>query len=165
MKEQDYEQFVLSPEVFLASPTAQSERCLEPKTTGTSGPSSYVSSEKSGRIGLLEKMLMVSYQRYMAPFAPTWRQKVTRSGRFVYRLTLSVPTIRDTGFLLLATPTASQDYKPIRAQTPQEHNKQHGNTLPSSIGIFFPELIGQHINHRFSEWLMGFPMGWTDINP
>lgn len=99
----------------------------------------------------------------MTPFAPTWSRKVTKSGRFVYRLTLSVPIMRGIGWLLLPSTRASQDYKPIRKQTPQEHSKKHGNTLAAGIGIICPELIGQYINPRFSEWLMGFPEGWADV--
>lgn len=109
------------------------------------------------------KMCLGYYQRFMVPFAPIWKKRITKSGRSVFRLTLSVPTMRDLGFLLLPSTRASQDFKPIRKQTPQEHNKKHGNTLAAGIGIICPELIGQYINPRFSEWLMGFPMGWTDV--
>ena len=38
----------------------------------------------------------------------------------------------------------------------------HGLALPASIGDICPECIGQRINPRFSEWLMGYPEGWTD---
>ena len=110
------------------------------------------------------KMLMDCYQQYMSPFAPTWKQKVTKSGRSVYRLTLSRRHMRDTGFLLLASPRASQDFKPIRKQTPTEHGGNHGQALCSSLGIIYPDRIGQYINPQYVEWMMGFPTGWADIS-
>ena len=113
---------------------------------------------------LLEKMLMGFYQQYMSPYAPTWKKKIMKSGRTVYRLVLSERTMKDTGFVFLASPRASQDFKPIRRQTPREHSGKHGQTLCSSIGIICPERIGQYINPLFSEWMMGFPIGWGDIS-
>ncbi len=109
---------------------------------------------------LLVKMLMASYQQYMSVFAPTWKKVITKSGRSVFRLVLSERTMKDTGFVFLASPRASQDYKPIRVQTPKEHSGKHGQTLCASIGIIYPEHIGRYINPQFVEWLMGFPIGW-----
>lgn len=142
---------------------ALSESDLLRAMNGISGQNSLELSENCVRSTLLAKMLMASYQQYMSPFAPTWKMRATKSGRSVYRLTLSGHTMKDTGFLSLASPRASQDFKPIRRQTPQERNGKHGQTLCSSLGIIFPELIGQYINPRFAEWLMGFPIGWADI--
>lgn len=131
---------------------------------GTSGRNSCGLLENFSPNTLLVKMLMASYQQYMSPFAPTWKKKVTKSGRSVYRLTLSVRTMKDTGFVSLASPSASQDFKPIRKQTPTERGGKHGKTLCSSLGIIFPERIGQYINPQFAEWMMGFPPGWGAIN-
>lgn len=146
-----------------ASRIASSANGLRKTTNGTYGPNLSGSSENCGRSTLLVKTLMAYYQQYMSPYAPIWKQKVTKSGRSVYRLTLSVRTMRDTGFVSLASPRASQDFKPIRKQTPQEHNGKHGQALCASLGIIFPERIGQYINPLFVEWMMGFPPGWGDI--
>lgn len=133
-------------------------------TNGICGQNLCELSENSSQNTLLVKMLMGFYQQYMSPYAPIWKRKVTKSGRSVYRLTLSVRTMRDTGFVLLASPRASQDYKPIRKQTPKEHSEKHGQTLCSSLGILYPERIGQRISPQFAEWMMGFPIGWGDIS-
>lgn len=163
MKRQECERLTLSLGGSRASRTASLENGLQKTTSGICGQSS---SELSGNYGpntLLVRMLMASYQQYMSPFAPTWKKRVTKSGRSVYRLTLSVRTMRDTGFVLLASPRASQDFKPIRKQTPREHSGKHGQTMCSSLGIIFPERIGQYINPQFAEWMMGFPERWTDV--
>ena len=164
MSKQDYEQPQWYQEDFLASRTALSASGLRITMIDTCGLNLSGSSENCGRGTLLAKTLMAYYQQYMSPYAPTWKRKVTKSGRSVYRLTLSVRTMRDTGFVSLASPRASQDFKPIRKQTPQEHNGKHGQTLCASLGIIFPERIGQYINPQFAEWMMGFPLGWGDIS-
>ena len=163
MKKQDCERLTLFQGGSRASRTASLENGLQKTTSGICGQSS---SELSGNYGpntLLVRMLMASYQQYMSPFAPTWKKRVTKSGRSVYRLALSERTMKDTGFVFLASPRASQDFKPIRKQTPREHSGKHGQTMCSSLGIICPERIGQYINPQFAEWMMGFPIGWGDI--
>lgn len=163
MKRQECERLTLSLGGSRASRTASLENGLQKTTSGICGQSS---SELSGNYGpntLLVRMLMASYQQYMSPFAPTWKKRVTKSGRSVYRLALSERTMKDTGFVFLASPRASQDFKPIRKQTPREHSGKHGQAMCSSLGIIFPERIGQYINPEFAEWMMGFPEGWTDV--
>ena len=163
MSGQDCEQLTLFQEDSRASRTVSPGNVSGRKTSVICGPNLCGLSENFGQEPLWVRMCRVYYLRFMTPFAPIWSKKVTKSGRFVYRLTLSVPTMRDIGWLLLPSTRASQDYKPIRKQTPQEHSGKHGNTLASGIGLICPELIGQYINPRFSEWLMGFPAGWTDV--
>lgn len=163
MKRQECERLTLSLGGSRASRTASLENGLQKTTSGICGQSS---SELSGNYGpntLLVRMLMASYQQYMSPFAPTWKKRVTKSGRSVYRLALPERTMKDAGFVFLASPRASQDFKPIRKQTPREHSGKHGQTMCSSLGIIFPERIGQYINPQFAEWMMGFPEGWTDV--
>lgn len=146
-----------------ANHTALSENDLQKTMIATCGLSLSGLSGSCGRNTLLVKTLMAYYQQYMSPYAPIWKRKVTKFGRSVYRLTLSVRTMRGTGFVSLASPRASQDFKPIRKQTPQEHNGKNGQTLCASLGIVCPERIGQYINPLFVEWMMGFPPGWGDI--
>jgi hypothetical protein len=76
---------------------------------------------------------------------------------------------------MLATPRASQDHKPIRPLAPTEANGTHGKTLVADIGNQFPEVTGESgtqppsctrpvLNPEFVERMMGFPIGWTDLN-
>lgn len=66
------------------------------------------------------------------------------------------------GIVKLSTPTASQDFKPIRPQIPSERGGKHGTVLPGSLGAAFPSLIGKRIHPLFVEWMMGFPDEWTN---
>jgi hypothetical protein len=63
------------------------------------------------------------------------------------------------------TPTASQDFKPVRKLAPSEANGTHGTILVGSLGNAFPHLIGRYLKPSVTEWLMGWPIGWTDLKP
>lgn len=67
--------------------------------------------------------------------------------------------------VVLATPTASQASKPIRAPSPSCQNGTHGENLQDSIGRLNPESIGKKLSVQFVELLMGYPDRWTDLNP
>ena len=164
MKKQECEQLMLSQEDSRVSHIALSGKGWQKTMTAISGLNLSELCGSCDHSTLLVRTLMAYYQQYMSPFAPTWKRKVTKFGRSVFRLVLSERTMKDTGFVFLASPRASQDFKPIRRQTPQEHNGKHGQTMCSSIGIICPERIGQYINPRFAEWMMGFPLGWGDIS-
>lgn len=68
----------------------------------------------------------------------------------------------NAGYIKLSTPTASQDFKKIRAQIPSEKAGTHGTVLPGSLGRAFPSLIGRAIHPQFVEWMMALPERWTD---
>ena len=163
-EEQEFGTLPASLEGSLASPTALLGKDWLRMTKDTCGLSLSESSGNLNQNMLLVRMLMAFYQQYMSPFAPTWKKKATKSGRSVYRLVLSEHIMKDTGFVFLASPRASQDFKPIRKLTPQEKHGKHGLTLCASLGIIFPECIGQYINPQFAEWMMGFPLGWGGIS-
>lgn len=67
--------------------------------------------------------------------------------------------------VVLATPTASQASKPIRAPSPSRANGEHGEDLQDSIGRLNPESIGKKLSVQFVELLMGYPDRWTDLKP
>lgn len=161
MSGQGLQQLTLFQEDSRASHTALSAPKRGQKMNGIYGPSLCGLSKNSDRVGLLEKMLLGYYRQYMSQYVPTWKQKATKSGRTVYRLSLSGHRTKDTGLQLLASPRASQEYKPIRAQTPKEREGKHGNALCANLGVICPERIGQHINPQFVEWMMGYPADWT----
>jgi hypothetical protein len=87
----------------------------------------------------------------------------TRNG-IVYPLPPLAPHTDVTAFGLLATPITSQGWKPLRPLCPVEKAGKHGKTIVSDIGDRYPEHVGQYLNPSVSEWIMGFPIGWTDIN-
>ena len=43
------------------------------------------------------------------------------------------------------------------------HREEGAQNLENQIATRHPELIGQALNPQWVEWLMGFPIGWTDL--
>lgn len=87
------------------------------------------------------------------PMAARFRRK-GQSGSFVEALAAK---------LFFLTPTASQDHKPVRRLAPSEAAGTHGTMLVGFIGTADPSLCGMYLHPSLSEWLMGFPNGWTDL--
>lgn len=63
------------------------------------------------------------------------------------------------------TPAYSQMAKPVRPLSPSEEDGTHGTMLVGAVGDACPELVGGSLNPTWVEWLMGFPIGWTDLGP
>ena len=76
-----------------------------------------------------------------------------------------VRNTKETGCGSWGTPTASQDYKPVRKLAPSEASGKHGTILVGSIGKEHPHLIGRYLKPLVTEYLMGWPIGWTDLRP
>ena len=76
-----------------------------------------------------------------------------------------VRNIKETGCGSWGTPTASQDFKPVRPLAPSEANGTHGTILVGSIGKEHPHLIGRYLKPLVTEYLMGWPIDWTDLRP
>jgi hypothetical protein len=92
------------------------------------------------------------------------RSGMTRNGLLWERPMLEQNiTVKESG--LWGTPTTSQDFKPVRKLTPSEINGTHGRILVGSIGKEHHHLIGRYLKPLVTEYLMGWPIGWTDLKP
>jgi hypothetical protein len=60
------------------------------------------------------------------------------------------------------TPTASQT-KPARPPSPSRLKGTHGWDLQDAVGHVDQQAVGGQLNPQWVEWLMGFPLGWTDL--
>lgn len=189
MSGQGYEQLTLFPGDSRASlfPLPGSEGAR--KMTATSGRKWSGLSKNSGPLGLLEKMLLESLSWHSPIYYLSWRPKGIGQGHFLFQLALSEPDTGGTGSQLWATPTA-QDYKrrgtgsrqqglPERVvmyNTPTAQDAKN-SAFPESqmgrnslVGNVMREMRaasqttkGGQLNPDWVEWLMGFPVGWTDI--
>jgi hypothetical protein len=96
-------------------------------------------------------------------------QTLPRSGMTRNGLLWDAPNleqnIKETEFGLWGTPTTSQDFKPVRKLAPSEASGKHGTILVGSIGKEHPHLIGRYLKPLVTEYLMGWPTGWTDLKP
>lgn len=64
------------------------------------------------------------------------------------------------GSNLLPSPITSKANRRIEKASPC---RAKGRNLEQRLGVEAPALIGQHINPQFLEWMMGYPIGWTEI--
>ncbi len=73
--------------------------------------------------------------------------------------------IGEIGGFFWPTLTASQAGKPIRKPSLSRILKIHGYDIQDRLGQIYPQTIGKKINPHFLEWMMGFPMNWTELGP
>jgi hypothetical protein len=153
------------------------------RMTVTSGRKCLESCGSSGPLGLLERMLLESSAWNSTLVVLTWKVKGIPSGRSLFQLAASVPGTDGSGVLLLPTPTAPGKHQVGRI-TEWGGSKNPYRILPTPTARDYrapglpekrearmrvraqplPEVIGGMLNPQWVEWLMGFPIGWTDYD-
>ena len=109
MSGQDYEQLSLFPGDSPVSHSVWPGSAEARMMTVTSGQKCLESSVSSGPLGSLEKMLLESSIWRSTRCFLTWKTKVTKQGRLLFRLAVSMPRTDGTDApLWLGTMTASQ---------------------------------------------------------
>ena len=106
------------------------------------------------------------------PSSPTWpRQGMTHAGR-CYRLAIVAPRTCGNGFGLLPPPVA-YDATPGGPNNPQTWPTPRSGSDAMCGGSGHQAMLkgtslekgrGQ-LNPTWVEWLMGWPLGWTDLKP
>lgn len=156
----------------------------------TSGRQCCALSTKSGQLGLLVKMLLVSPAWHSTIAVLTWRPQATMHNRLLFRL---VPQTPRTGVIdagLWPTPTVCGNYNRKGASansgdglatavsrrllpTPRASCGDMGTMMMSRRSgterkaghpeaQYDPANAGP-LNPRWVEWLMGYPVGWTNL--
>ncbi len=93
-------------------------------------------------------------------------RSLSLSGRVVWAL--STKESAHSCSASIATPLASQMHKRIRPLCPAErrrHGKRHGIQTIAHWGNRFPVLVGRYLTPTYVERLMGWPIGWTALEP
>ena len=99
-------------------------------------------------------------------FSETWPNAGTMQSGIAYQRHRSAPRTSETDSSLWPTPAAS-DYKGAPSlKRVQERAKQstRGVRLPEHISRKFQIEVRGKLNPAWVEWLMGFPIGWTDLD-
>lgn len=182
MNGQDCEQLTLFPADSPASPFLSPGSDEARRTTVTSGRKCCALSRSSGPLGSLVRTLLASSAWRSTRCLLTWKVSATPARRSLYRLVPSMPRTGGTGVRLWPTPTA-QDAKNstlppsqrcrgslpgeiLRLWTTPKANAGTGaSKSPNRQGA--PDLqavCGGTLNPTWVEWLMGFPIGWTDLD-
>lgn len=159
------------------------------KMTATSGRKCLLASNSTGPVGLLEKMLLdTSIWASMTCFL-TWRVKATPYGRLLFQLVPSSHPIAATACGLLPTPTVSGNHnckgltktsgdglitrlKLLPTIVASEGKgacrnryvgSKHFRGAKMSKGLRTTSTDPIYLNPSFAEKMMGFPVGWTDL--
>jgi hypothetical protein len=89
-------------------------------------------------------------------FCQTWPAAGTMRNGICSRQPPLVPRTSDFACFLLPTP-ASRDYR-------SPNKKPYSDRGGGKKGEQLPNAIGGSLNPTWVEWLMGYPLGWTDLN-
>jgi len=109
----------------------------------------------------------------LAGFSETWpRSGLMRNGT-AYRLPLSALHTYETGCGYWPTPNKSNGFVPFSMETMRRKKaglgrKRNGTKMGFDLKWeerAVPYLVNGWINPILSEWLMGFPIGHTDLEP
>lgn len=164
MSKQDCEQSQYYQEDFLAShsvlPGSEEARTM----TVTSGRKCCELYRKSGPLGLLARMYLDLFEMQLMKYLKISRRKVTKQGHTLSRLVRSEHCSQEKESLLWPRPTTGA---PLCGGT---HNFRQMEKLRDN-GIITEEERrnltqgnGGRSNPALMEWLMGFPIGWTELS-
>src|SRR3990167_5216378 len=153
------------------------------------------SSSAAGPLGSLERMLLGTLRWASTACYLTWKVSATPGGRSLFRLAPSMPRTAGTASGLLPTPAASDyksesmslglvskrqaaSTRGVRLTeylhrkmlpTPNAGNDHWGARLDEWGGSSNPfrgtEIGRLRLNPSWTEELMGYPIGWTDVGP
>ena len=188
MKEQDYEQLTLfqadSHANRLVRPGSREART----TTVTSGRRCLELYHQSGPLGLLVKMCLESSIWRSTRCYLTWKTSATPAKRCLFRLVPSMPRTEETVSQSWPTPTA-MDAKGLDQNLRKDATSRRSVLLSQLVAMYatppardfkspdmnenskrpskkteLPSQIGGLLNPEWVEWLMGFPIGWTELD-
>ena len=177
MSEQDYEQLTLFPADSPASPFPWLESKRERKTIVTSGRRCSELSESCARAALSVRTYLESSRLPPGRWSRIWSVKAITSSCLILKLRVSeLGTGGQDAFLWGSTiyPTMkSSDSKgtgPMGSRS-AEHDLQRKNlkgcvlyATPCRGDVTGTDVNGQ-LNPEWAEWLMGFPAGWSALEP
>jgi len=143
------------------------------KMTVTSGRNISALLTNSDPAGLFLKTCLESLQPFSTRCYLTWKVSTTPQSRLLFRLVPSMPRIDGTEYFLLHTPTSTANqlspsmrdgrYPGQWFPTPSARDWK-GKTGPGYKHHSLPDEIGGLPNPSFVEEMMGFPVGWTNID-
>ena len=165
--------WILSLPVSPASPSASQANAVPSWTTEICGLRPFVSYRKCGPNGAYWKMCPVSSMQATATlgkYSGPWPNSGLLQDGLVYLLPPLVRTITEIGSGLWPTPLAGMRTRPYPKGMRKylaEEKINAGNLLAIQIfALDYPEMPpGMHVNPGWLEWLMGWPIGWSALEP
>lgn len=128
----------------------------------------------SGPLGSLVRMCLESSIWHSTRCFLTWKRKVTKSSVSLFQLAVSMPRTEENDVSFWPTPIRT-DYKRRGPNSKQKGLPEYVRMYPtprvggskgsSPSGLKHGDLaavVGGQLNPMWVEWLMGFPIGWTE---
>jgi len=144
--------------------------------TVTSGRKCLELLHRQNQLGLFVKMFMVTSRWDWTTCLLTWKAETTPRNRLLFRLWPQVETIDGTEFMLWPTPQAMDAMKARPAPAMAKQMVNGGRKNRTKLGTMKDAAVyglkwtgeakrqGQgELNPRHLEWMMGYPIGWTEI--
>lgn len=155
------EQSTLFAEASLASHTVLPGSDEARQMTATSGRNIAALLTLSGPLGSLVKMCLESEQLFSTRCYLTWKTSATPGGRLVFRLAPSTRGTSESVSLLWPTLSANNQSGGVTglnggSGARAKLHKMMGRDMAL-------QMAGGQLNPDWAEWLMGFPIGWTDL--
>lgn len=163
-------QLTLFAEDSLANRTASPAGAKPQTMTATCGLNMPASFAKLSQRGFWLRMYRGYYQATMGDFTDefcqTWpRAGMMLSGECFERSILEHPT-SESAYSLWPTPVKSDgmdaNFKIHSMLKSARRSRERGGA--AKLSWIIAEVLGLYLRFRFSEWLMGFPEEWTQIN-
>lgn len=164
MNGQDYEQLTLFPADSPASPFLLPESEEARRTTAISGRKCSELLKSCGPVGLLAKMYQDLFELRLMKYLKVSNRRTTPHGHILSRLVSAEPCLQESALPLWPRPTTGA---PLCGGT---HNFRQMTALRDAEIITEEEQRnltqgnGGRSNPALMEWLMGFPIGWTDLD-
>ena len=192
MSGQGYEQLTLFPADSPASPSPWLESKKEKRTIVTYGRRCYELSPSCARVALSVRTYLESSRLPQGRWSRIWSVQAITSSCLILKLRLSELGTDDQGYSSPAsqmwpTPTA-RDCKGANSlkhltQPKTPGNNHHVCQLANAVKLFTTQCaadaqgtpgwnnrrslrtdVAGQLNPTWVKWLMGFPIGWTDLN-
>jgi hypothetical protein len=160
----ELEELILSREGIPASHSVMPGSDLARKMTVTSGLRCAVLSKHSGPLGSLVRTLLDTSAWASTMCFMTWTDSATPRKRLLFRLVPSTPRTGETEHGWWPTPNAGlgkQSYSDNSAAYYQKRERD-GRQQDLALAMFQSENSG-NLSPEWVEWLMGFPIGHTDL--
>ena len=161
------EQLTLSLAGILASRSQQQDSEKEKMIPDTCGQQSESTLKPSDQIDAFSRTSKDTYRLDSPASSATWKKMVTEQrGEYSQRVKLAHHT-KESESISWPTPTA-RDWKDTPGMAKTAVNKdgsKRSRTDQLARAVYSREnTTNGNLNPEFSEWLMGVPIGWTELN-
>ena len=164
MNEQVEGQLTLFPEGFRASHSPLPGSDEAKRMTVTSGRKCLGLLENSNRNGLLGKMFLDLFEQHLKTYFPNLKKKDMNQGLTVAKLGISADCSEEKELLLWPRPTTGAPLCGGTGNFRQMEKLRDSKIITEEERKNLVCGSGGKSNPALMEWLMGFPIGWTDLD-